>query len=133
MPVVVVLNEADLGKAIKQKKATIEIEGELKDRVCSMKALEKESWNACMTQISMAVSVLRIMTQVDGIDTPASVLTGTPILEKIISFLGNTNAFSAIMIARAGGGVGILNQLRKYQIAALTEEKLILNRHSEKD
>lgn len=133
MPVVVVLNEADLGKAIKQKKATIEIEGELKDRVCSMKALEKESWNACMTQISMAVSVLRIMTQVDGIDTPVSVLTGTPILEKIISFLGNTNAFSAIMIARAGGGVGILNQLRKYQIAALTEEKLILNRHSEKD
>lgn len=133
MPVVVVLNEADLGKAIKQKKATIEIEGELKDRVCSMKALEKESWNACMTQISMAVSVLQIMNQVDGIDTPVSVLTGTPILEKIISFLGNTNAFSAIMIARAGGGVGILNQLRKYQIAALTEEKLILNRHSEKD
>lgn len=133
MPVVVVLNEADLGKAIKQKKATIEIEGELKDRVCSMKALEKESWNACMIQISMAVSVLQIMTQVDGIDTPVSVLTGTPILEKIISFLGNTNAFSAIMIARAGGGVGILNQLRKYQIAALTEEKLILNRHSEKD
>lgn len=133
MPVVVVLNEADLGKAIKQKKATIEIEGELKDRVCSMKTLEKESWNACMTQISMAVSVLQIMTQVDGIDTPVSVLTGTPILEKIISFLGNTNAFSAIMIARAGGGVGILNQLRKYQIAALTEEKLILNRHSEKD
>lgn len=133
MPVVVVLNEADLGKAIKQKKATIEIEGELKDRVCSMKALEKESWNACMIQISMAVSVLQIMTRVDGIDTPVSVLTGTPILEKIISFLGNTNAFSAIMIARAGGGVGILNQLRKYQIAALTEEKLILNRHSEKD
>ncbi len=76
----------------------------------------------------MAVLFLQEMTNADGITTPVSVLTGTPILEKIASILGISNAFSSIMIAMAGGGVGILNQLRSYQIDQMTEEKIVLRR-----
>ena len=76
----------------------------------------------------MAVLFLQEMTNADGVTTPVSVLTGTPILEKIASILGISNAFSSIMIAMAGGGVGILNQLRSYQIDQMTEEKIVLRR-----
>lgn len=124
----VVINEKDLGKAIKEKKKIIEIRGVLKDRVYSIKSVEKSIWNECMTQIGMAVLFLQEMTKADGITTPVSVLTGTPILEKIVAILGISNAFSSITIAMAGGGVGILNQLRKYQIEQMTEEKIILRR-----
>lgn len=124
----IVINEKDLGKAIKEKKKIIEIRGVLKNRVYSIKSVEKSIQNECATQISMAVLFLQEMTNADGITTPVSVLTGTPILEKIASILGISNAFSSIMIAMAGGGVGILNQLRSYQIDQMTEEKIVLRR-----
>lgn len=124
----VLTNERDLGRAIKQKVEKLEIRGTLKDRVCRIRSIEERQWKACVSQIGMAVVFLQAMTKADGIPTSVSVLTGTPLLEKIAKILGISNAFSAILIAMAGGGIGILNQLRRYQMECLTEEEIVLRR-----
>lgn len=51
----VLTDERDLGRAIKQKEEKLEIRGTLKDRVCRIRSVEERQWKACVSQIGMAV------------------------------------------------------------------------------
>ena len=45
-----------------------------------------------------------------------------------VAILGGKTTISAIAIAIAGGGVGILNKLRKYRIEKISDKHIILHK-----
>uniref|UniRef100_UPI003F583790 hypothetical protein n=1 Tax=Vibrio cholerae TaxID=666 RepID=UPI003F583790 len=51
-------NEADLGEALKREQDTIEIEGDLKNKVLKIKATGKVAWAVAIGAIGIAVAVL---------------------------------------------------------------------------
>ena len=64
----------------------------------------------------------------------AKVTTGTSsvasgsVISGAASILGGKVTLSAITIAIAGGGVGILNKLRKYRIEKISDKHIILHK-----
>ncbi|MDC5842514.1 hypothetical protein OPW33_24615 [Vibrio europaeus] len=114
-------NEADLGEALKSEQDTIEIEGDLKNKVLKIKATGKVAWAVAIGAIGIAVTML-IAT--GGTGAPASGIIGG----GAVAVLGLPTAISAISIAVAAGGVGALNSLRSYEIADQSNGRLVLKR-----
>ncbi|MDN3555774.1 hypothetical protein [Halomonas maura] len=114
-------NEADLGEVLKNDQDTIEIEGDLKNTVLKIKATGKVAWAIAIAAIGVAVTVL-IAT--GGTGAPASGIIGG----GAVAVLGLPTAISAVSIAVAAGGVGVLNSLRSYRIADQSNGKLVLKR-----
>lgn len=114
-------DEKDLGRALKKGEGTLEIEGNLKDRILRIKATGKVTWIIASGSILIAVTVIIAS---GGTATPASALIGA----GAITILGFPAALSALIIAIAAGGVGALNKLRSYKVVSNSENKLILKR-----
>ncbi|CAH0534085.1 hypothetical protein VST7929_01986 [Vibrio stylophorae] len=114
-------NEADLGEALKSEQDTIEIEGDLKNKVLKIKATGKAAWTIAIGAIGIAVTVLITS---GGTGAPASGIIGS----GAVAVLGLPTAISAISIAVAAGGVGALNSLRNYEIADQSNGRLVLKR-----
>ncbi|RVU85996.1 hypothetical protein EOL70_00660 [Leucothrix sargassi] len=114
-------NEADLGEALKSSQDIIEIEGDLKNKVLKIKATGKVAWTIVIAAIGVAVTIL-ITT--GGTGAPASGIVGG----GAVAVLGMPTAISAVSIAVAAGGVGVLNSLRSYKIADQSNGKLVLKR-----
>ncbi|WP_332408392.1 hypothetical protein [Vibrio metschnikovii] len=114
-------NEADLGEALKREQDTIEIEGDLKNKVLKIKATGKVAWAVAIGAIGIAVAVLIAS---GGTGAPVSGIIGG----GAVAVLGLPTAISAISIAVAAGGVGALNSLRSYEIADQSNDRLILKR-----
>lgn len=114
-------NEKDLGKALKEKQETIEIEGNLKDKVLKIKATGKVAWAIAIGAIAIAVALI---ISSGGTAAPVSGLVGI----GAVSVLGTPAALSAVSIAAAAGGVGALNSLRNYKVTSNSGNKLILKR-----
>jgi hypothetical protein len=120
-------NEKDLGKAVKNEQETIEIEGNLKDKVLRIKATGKVAWVVAIGAIAIAIAgtsypvpepATQTLTKgVAAIAAPAAV-----------SVLGVGTTISAISIAVAAGGIGVLNSLRNYKIVENTADRLVLRR-----
>lgn len=106
----------ELGKALKNKEESILIEGDLANKVIRIKATGKLAWGITIAAISTSVAAILLKTSSGGIATPitsAALFTSAP---AAIAVLGPPAAKSAIVIAVAGGGVGVLHALRKYEI-----------------
>ncbi len=113
--------ENDLGKALKVKQDTIEIEGDLKKKVLRIKATGKVSWAIALAAIGIAVIII---ISTGGTGAPVSGLVGA----GAVSVLGLPVAPPAVSIAVTAGGVGALNALRKYKIVENIGDKLVLSR-----
>ena len=120
--------EKELGEALKNNQDTIEVEGDLKERVLKIKATGKGVWAACAVCITVAVAVAVVTISSGGIATPITGPTAALTLGVAATTLGMPTAVAATGIAIAGGGVGVLNKLRKYRIEKVSETKIILHR-----
>jgi len=119
-----IFTEADLGKALKGEQNTIEIEGDLKNKVLRIKATGAVAWGIAIAAIAIAVYGIMVTPATGGGSAVVAGLTAT----GTVSILGASTTYSAVAIAVAAGGVGSLNKLRKYKIVEKTENKLVLKR-----
>lgn len=128
-----ITTEEELGDALKNEQDTIEIEGNLSERVLTIKSTGKISWFFAKRAIGNSVEIIV------HIGLPARVCLGigpirpsfppaTPALYRAISVLGFSAAAAAVVIAVAAGGVGALPSLRKYKIFSYGEKRLVLTR-----
>ena len=113
--------EEELAEAIENGEDTIEIEGDLKEKILKIKATGKVAWILAIGVIGVAV-VIAITT--GGAGAPASGIIGV----GAVSVLGLPAAISAVSIAVAAGGVGVLNKLRNYKVIENNEDILILRK-----
>ena len=117
-----VKTEEELAEAIENGEDTIEIEGDLKEKTLKIKATGKVAWVVAISAIGIAVT---IVITTGGAGAPASsgiIGVGT------VSILGLPAAMSAVGIAVAAGGVGVLNKLRDYKVIENNDDVLILKK-----
>lgn len=114
----IIENEKDLGTAIKNGEQCIEIEGDLGKKVLRIKATGKVAWAVAIGGLTVAVAAIIMMIPTGPMPAPAAIAGILP----AAAVLGGTGvsgvavAFSAALIAAAGGGVGTLNKLRAYKM-----------------
>lgn len=122
----------ELGQAIKNNADTIEIQGDLANKVFKIKATGKVVWAVALGALGVAVAC--IILQAKGSDTDTSTQAGSAITftgaaggTAVAAGILGKAAIVAASIAAAAGGVGALTSLRdKYKIIERAENKLIL-------
>jgi len=117
-----VRTEEELAEAIKNDEETIEIEGDFKNKVLKIKATGKAAWIIAIGAVGVAVAGIMLAPASGGTSTAVSALAAP----AAVGIWGTAATLSAISIAIAAGGVGVLNKLRKYNIIENTDEKLVL-------
>ena len=118
-------NEKDLSKAITSNQDTIIITGSIKEKVIKIKATGKVAWAIAIGGIGIALTGILLLATPEP-STKAIGIVATPIA---VSILGIGTTTSAISIALAARGVGVLNSLRNdYTITEKTSTKLVLSR-----
>lgn len=119
-----VATEQELGQAVKHNTETIEITGDLRNKVLKIKATGKVAWAVAVGAI--AISIVGIL--VSPASGGASATAGIVAAPAAIAALGAPVAVSAAAIAIAAGGVGTLNKLRKYKVVSQDENTLVLKK-----
>lgn len=119
-----VATEQELGQAVKDNAETIEITGDLRNKVLKIKATGKVAWAVAIGAI--AISIVGIL--VSPASGGASATAGIVAAPAAIAALGAPVAVSAVAIAIAAGGVGALNKLRKYKVVSHDENTLVLRK-----
>lgn len=117
-------DEKELGKALKEDRDEIIIEGDLKNNVIRIKAIGKVSWAIAIAAIAVAVGSVLAAPLTGGLSTTANFITA-PVA---VSVLGVPATGAAISIAVAGGGVKILDKLRDYKIVKKNDNSVILKK-----
>ncbi|MDR1872324.1 MAG: hypothetical protein LBS60_10495 [Deltaproteobacteria bacterium] len=129
---VTITKESDLFKAIKEEQDTIEIEGDLAKKVVRIKVIGKVAWAVALGAMGLIIALFLVLT-VSGAAAPSiglvMVIGALALLVPAAVTLGGGPAFaSAILIALAGGEIGVLNSLRKYKITEQSKTKCALVR-----
>lgn len=101
--------EKELAEALKNEEDSIEIEGDLKNKVLKIKVTGKVAWVIAIGAVAVAVPIAIAS---GGAAAPISGIVGI----GAVSVLGLPAAMAAVMIAVSAGGVGVLNKLRAYKI-----------------
>ncbi len=117
-------NEKDLGRALKEEQDCIEIEGDLATKVVRIKATGRVAWCVCIGCFIVAIPLAVAAIPTGGATAVAAIAPLAP----AIATIGAPAAISAVMIAVAAGGVGVLNSLRKYKIVQKNVGCVILKR-----
>lgn len=121
----IVRTEKELGTALKAEAEEIVVEGEsLVKKVLCIKKTGKLAWGLCIGALGVAVGAAMATPAAPILPVVVTAVAG-PV---VISTLGMSVTTAAITIAVAGGGVIVLNKLRKYRIAEQTQERLVLKR-----
>ena len=122
-----VKTEEELADALKHNENTIEIEGSLIDKIIKIKATGNVSWAIAIGAISIAIVGI-----VYPVPEPTSQAATKGVAAITVagatSILGAGAATTAVLIAIAAGGVGVLNKLRDYKIIEKTDKKIVLRR-----
>ena len=123
----IVRNEKELAEALKQNQNTIEVEGDLAQKVIRIKATGKVAWAIALGAIGVAVGC--------GVATVATGGAAAPVTVSGLAASGTAAAISlggvsttAIAIAVAAGGVAALKTLRKYKITSKSSDRVVLAR-----
>ena len=114
----------ELGKALKEDRDVIEIEGDLAKRTIRIKATGKIAWALAIAAIGIAVASFLATPATGGASAPAGVVAAS----AAAGTLGGSAATTAIAIAVAAGGVGALNKLRSYKMEKLGPDHIILRK-----
>lgn len=120
-----VKTEKELAKQIENNADMIVIEGSLKDKVIRIKAEGKASWIIALGAIGVAVAGILAGPATGGISASAAFLMAP----AAVTTLGLPTATTAILIAVAAGGVGVLNKLRDYDIVEKNDKRVKLKRN----
>ena len=123
----------ELGQAIKEEKDTIEIEGDLCNKVIKIKATGTVAWGV-WGALGIAIGTIIVQAATTPIDfatlgASASVkgFVATSSGAVAATTLGSATT-TAILIGVAGGGVGTLNKLRGYRLEKVNDKKIVLHR-----
>lgn len=120
-----VTTNEDLAKAVDEKEDIIVIEGDLAKKVIKIKAKGKVAWAVAIGGIGVAVAAILAAPTTAG----TSAIPGGAAFVGTATVLGGADiALVAIGIAVASGGVGVLNQLRKYSITEKESNRVVLKR-----
>lgn len=120
--------EKEFGEALKNDQDTIEVEGDLAKKTIKIKATGKVAWGVCIGCIGVAVMLVVVTIGSGGTATPITGPTAAITLSAAAATWGLPTAITATGIAVAGGGVGVLNKLRKYRLVKISDTKIILYR-----
>ena len=120
--------EAELAEAIKNGDDTIEIEGDLANKTFKIKATGNVSWAIAIAAIGIAVYATIATIGSGGTTTPVTGTVGLIAAPAAISILGGATTYTAIAIAVAFGGIGVLNKLRTYKQISYKPGHLVLQK-----
>ena len=118
----IIRTEKELADAINEGKDTLIIEGDLKKKVLRIKATGTLAWAVAIGAITVAVISIITAGPTAGTSTIGSGIAAP----AAASILGMEATISAISIAVASGGVGVLNKLRKYDVVNKDKNKIVL-------
>lgn len=121
-------DEKDLGRALKEGRDMIVIEGDLVNKVIKIKMTGNAAWTICIGGITIAVTVTIANASTAGAATPVAVPSALVGATGAVAALGVPTTIAAIGIAIAGGGVAVLNKLRKYRVEKVSDTKIILHK-----
>jgi len=124
-------NEEELGRAIRDEQFTdtLEISGRLGGVVFRMKSLRTALWLICLSLLALIIAAILLAPSTQGI----SAITGLAAASPVSGMLGVSGAVSAVRIAIAGGGVHILNRLRRYRCKKTSHGSWILYKNKKQD
>ncbi|WP_294411202.1 hypothetical protein [uncultured Ruminococcus sp.] len=122
-----VYNEKELGKALHDDVDSIEIEGDLSNKVIRIKATGKVAWGLLIGCMAIAIPLVIVTVATSGTATIVTSPALVGVMAPSIATLGVGATFSAVSIAAgatiaAGGvskisaGVAGLGKLRQYKI-----------------
>ena len=113
-----VTNAKELAAAVNNKENRIVIEGRLGDIVIKINAVGPVAWGVAIGAIEVALFGIAATTGSAGTGTPIGIASECVAAPVLISALGSVSAATtAIGIAVAGGGVGVLSTMRRYSTA----------------
>jgi hypothetical protein len=122
----IIRDAKELGKALKDKKDTIEIEGDWVKKVVRIKATGKIAWAICLASIGIAVTMVikqlcspaQVLTAVGSSPVKGLIAAGTVLTAAApsVAVMGFGATMTATTIALGAGGVGALNSLRGYKL-----------------
>jgi len=123
-----VTTEKELARALKNNEDTIVIEGNLASKTIKIKATGKVAWAVALGAISVSVVAILATAGTGGAAAPVSSFVGFGASGAAVGILGGGATYSAIAVAVAAGGVGVLNKLRRYDLVKKSENTVILKR-----
>lgn len=106
----------ELGTAISNNDNQIIIEGSLGDAVITINAIGPVAWAVAIGAIGVAIAGIAITAGTAGAGAPVGAASELVAAPALIATLGSAStATTAIGIAAAGGGVGVLSSMRRYK------------------
>lgn len=106
----------ELGTAISNNENNIIIEGKLGNAVIKINAVGPVAWSIAIGAIGVAVAGIVVTGGTGGPGAPVGVASEIVAAPVLVTTLGSAStATTAIGIAVAGGGVGVLTSMRKYK------------------
>jgi hypothetical protein len=121
--------EEELADAINNGDDTIEIEGDLKNKIIKIKATGQVAWVIAIGAIGAAVLAIVV---IPPIPIPpviaAKGVMAASAAPVAVGVLGLPATIAAVTIAIASGGIGVLNKLRDYDIIEKNDSKLVLKK-----
>ena len=119
-----VRTEKELAESLKRGESTITIEGDICEKVIRIKATGKVAWLVAIAAIGVAVASALSAPATAGTSLGVNFLTAP----AAAGVLGVGATTSAIAIAIAAGGVGVLNSLRDYNIVEKKSNRVVLKK-----
>ena len=113
----VVHSEEELANAIENGTESIEIEGDLAKGVIKIKYVVKAAWLVAIGAIGVAVASLMVSPATAGVSAGFAAASAA----GAVGILGAATTATAISIAVAAGGVGVLNRLRDYDMKKISD------------
>lgn len=128
-------SKSELNDAMRRGESTIEIEGDLARMVLRIKATGKVAWLVAFGAIATAslavISMVPASVATGGAAAPVEGVVVTAAFAPAAALLGYKVAFTAVGLAVAAGGVGILSRLRSdYKIIEANEDRVLLTKTS---
>ncbi|MDR2199483.1 MAG: hypothetical protein LBR53_08535 [Deltaproteobacteria bacterium] len=124
MSEVTVKDEKELGEALKNGADYIIVEGDLANKVIRIKASGNVAWVIAIGAIAVVAVAMIASIPTGG----TSGVVGVAALAPAVAVLGSGPAMAAVLIAVAGGGVGVLNSLRGYSLEKISAGRVILRK-----
>jgi hypothetical protein len=123
-----VRTEKELAEAIKRGEDTIEITGDLVKKTIKIRATGKVAWAVAFTAIGIAIYAAISTGATGGISAPVTGTMSGISAGAAVGILGSTTTYSAVALAIAAGGIGVLTKLRGYREVFRNKDVLVLKR-----
>jgi hypothetical protein len=114
----------ELGKELKKDIDTFEVSLKIGETILKIKSVGKVAWAVAIGAIGVAVTGI-LATPATGGVTSALTAASAP---AAVSILGVSTTTAAVSIAAAGGGIAVLNKLRKYEIVEKHTTYMVVKR-----